>query len=144
MTTEIERAQLATWIDGEGYIGILRNHDKRYNKTYFNPRVAVYNTDPRAMDWLQARWGGVITSLRKGDTKSKEVFMWLLPAADIPATLTHILPYLVLKREQAQGLLDFYAGITERAVSPAEWERRSDLQLLLLSLNRRGPICATA
>lgn len=136
--TEIEWAQLATWIDGEGYIGILHNQHRQSEKVYFNPRVVVYNTDLRIMNWLQERWGGTVPRIRRENPRAKTGFMWLLPAALIPETLAHILPYLLLKREQAQGLLDFYAGIKERAIGTAEFERRSSLHKHLLSLNRRG------
>ena len=150
--TEIEWAQLAAWIDGEGNIGIRRNTHRRglHRSFQYFPRVTVYNSNRRLMDWLTPRFGGCVSISLQETSRHKKGYVWELGAAGLVPVLRRILPYLLLKNEQAALVIDFYEKAVwhkggnykdsrKRCVSPEELARRHALYEESLRLNHRGP-----
>lgn len=128
--------QLATWIDAEGCISIGFNSYKgtKNSNGIYNMEISVRNTDRRLMDWLISNFGG-----RYGSTDQKASWkvshLWRVTGrANRERILLGILPYLLLKREQAQLALDF--------IRIPKWERnverRKELMLACKKLNARG------
>ena len=133
-------------VDGEGTITICRSeydtvNKSRNNKVYhcigFHAKVSVKNTDERLMKWLQSRFGGEYykdeSSLKKHPTW-KPSFVWHHAAKDKEPFLLAILPYLILKREQALLALDFIRlGAKNRCP-----ETRQLMYEKILALNQSG------
>lgn len=93
-------AYAAAFIDGEGCIFISKR-----NQWVRNPVVTVTNTDRGIIEWLHATFHGGKTSfnLKTNGPKSKLVHRVTWGTIDSVYTfLSEILPYLRIKREQAE------------------------------------------
>jgi hypothetical protein len=127
---------LAGIIDGEGTISISRNGSTaNYPKVVLD--ITIVNTDERLMKWLITYFGGRYYMRNRQDSpKHKFSFFWRLTGkANKEKILLGILPYLVLKREQALlGLECLRLGFHER--NP---EARYELMLKCQALNKKGP-----
>src|ERR1019366_7280555 len=133
-------------VDGEGTITVCRSEydsvvKNRNNKVYhhigFHVKVSIKNTDERLMKWLQSRFGGEYytdeSSLKKNPTW-KPSFVWHHAAKDKEPFLLAILPYLIIKKEQAILALEFIRlGYNVRCP-----EKRQELYEKILALNQRG------
>lgn len=86
-------AYLAGIIDGEGTIYAIRRRR--------SVRVYVVNTDERLIRWLEREFGGLVYR-REPRHGWKAKFEWHVVSRDVSRILTLVLPYLVIKREQAE------------------------------------------
>ena len=152
--TEVEWAQLATWFDSDGFILISKERPQPSTgrrTTLYRPIVGVSNTNPLLMDWLEERFGGRTTVERPQSDKHKESLHWLahmgLRGDKLISLLESVLPYLLLKRRQAELAIEFYQGAVwknggspgERQTPPQELARREELHQAVKALNRNGP-----
>jgi hypothetical protein len=136
---------LAGILDGEGTITICRSeymnekmgkyrHGQRYLTVGFHVKVQVKNTDMRLMRWLKKRFGGEIypdKSIRPAH--HKDIFVWHHAAESKQEFLLAVLPYLIIKREQAIVALDFL-----RLGSSRNPEKRQEFYEKIVALNQRG------
>lgn len=149
--TDTDCAYLAGIIDGEGcisgYIGYFRNntpaHPKKRNDRVFVLYVSVVNTDRRMVDWVAARWHGSTHTRKPGSGGHKPVHSWMVQnSRGVRAVVEAALPYLVIKREQADLALQL-AAMTRNpgraGYSPAEVAARKGIYEQLRILNRKGP-----
>jgi hypothetical protein len=88
-----EWAYIAGMIDGEGTVAIYKGQ----------PRIQISQVDPRPIVWIHDRLGGSYRHWRH--RYSWGVYSWH-HVCDI---LEQVLPYLVLKQDRAQEVLDVYA-----------------------------------
>ena len=155
--TEIEWAQLAAFVDGEGHLAITCSRvNLRQTRTspWYHPRLLVYNSDVRLMHWLQETFGGAWRPYRKKPLKAyyKPSLVWELSGTKLLPILRRFRPYLLLKPEQADLVLSFYdhavwhkggnySDPAKRRVSEGELARRHALYEESLRLNHRGPPC---
>jgi len=112
----------------------------------FRPAIEVCNTNPALIMWLQTRWVGCLPKpkARNSTANSKPIYRWTLVGMDRIATfLRDVSPYLVLKRPQAEILLEFittkYAG---RPLTQAIVTKRLALVSEARRLNKRGTVVA--
>ncbi|KKM03674.1 hypothetical protein LCGC14_1772050 [marine sediment metagenome] len=149
--TEIEWAQLATWLNSDGSISIQKSRPKRLGLTpIYRSRVAVSNTNRNVMDWLQTRFGGAVyLALRRPG--HKPVLVWRCAAAERLALLKQALPYLIVKQDRASLAIRYeeamtWNGKSEKGRRPSaimpmvEQERREALYQQSLQLNRKGSV----
>ena len=139
----VKLAYLAGLIDGEGCIGIAATFDKRSSRSraYFG-RLYVSNTDIRLMAWLQEHCGGRVNAMpRKSQPTWKTGYKWELQGANAELVLRATLPYLVLKRRQAETLLELrelQAVLVTRTPSADQAARKEALKQRIHLLNRKG------
>jgi hypothetical protein len=145
-------AYMAGILDGEGCLGIYASHYKPgYFRTYkkrnseistrrvslrplYGCRIQVTNCDRRLMDWIVDRFGGTVHNNGRREGIAKTAWKWLLCGHKAQEKLLlGVLPYLVLKREQALILLEFIRMNGE--YDPAKRQVFVDR---LKILNRRG------
>jgi hypothetical protein len=105
MLTGTDKAYAAGLFDGEGSVLISR---PRPSKGY-TLMVSLAMREPTAVTWLQNHWPG---SLRPYARRSKSgepftVWYWRRSTSAAAAFLTDILPYLLVKRTQAQLAVEF-------------------------------------
>jgi len=136
--TPTELAYTAGMVDGEGHIGLAPTASS------FLPILVVTNTDERIIDWLVHRFGGSIHHHERDNGVHKARHNWRLHGKHATTLLEKLLPYLVLKHDQAQLAMSFYApGISfhhgARRLPEQELERRKHLHSSLKALNKRGP-----
>jgi hypothetical protein len=127
---------LAGLIDGEGCITIVRSSRSKTNgKTYYQNytlQVDIFNSSLVLMKWLVQYFGGVYYSRDRGQNW-KSANNWRPKGlANRKQLLLGILPYLVIKREQAITALAFL-DIQEE--NPSEREK---LYQKMLLLNQKG------
>lgn len=96
----IELAYLAGIIDGEGSIQLVKN-----NKGSYTTRITVSNTDLRLIHWLMYSLGGSYYEQKKHNKNYKPTYHWVLSSKHTHNILLKVLPYLKLKKEQANILI---------------------------------------
>jgi len=103
-----DKAYIAGLVDGEGCITIAKrkNGNKRGKPWYYQPTIAIGNTDRRLLDFLIPLYGGWITK-PKSKENNKQAYVWFISGKDRKIFLKDIIPYLKAKREQAEILLRF-------------------------------------
>jgi hypothetical protein len=129
---------LAMCIDCEGCITIGFNRWKGTPNSngIYNMEISVINTDRRLMDWLVSNFGGRYTSSEHKDHPEWKIrYQWRVTGRNNrEKVLLGIIPYLILKREQAKLALEFIRiPKYERNV-----EQRKELMLACKQLNTKG------
>lgn len=105
-------AYMAGIVDGEGCITI---HSTR---GYFGLEIYVVNTYKPLLDWVESLFGGA-TYLHKVKTSPR--WDWQIRGKDAQDLLITLLPYLIVKRNQAELAIAFPIlprsgpGLTEAA-----------------------------
>lgn len=131
---------LAVLFDAEGCIGLSKVHAT----TQYVPALTVFNTD---IEWLEA-WrdrlgrGTVYTRKNLNPERHDESGTWLTKKRpDAIYILKKVIPYLAVKKEQAQLLLAFYEGRPQKGTHLGEQElvRRELIYQRLRTLNKKGP-----
>jgi hypothetical protein len=102
MWNDTQLSYLAGIMDGEGtfYIG--------NTKSKFNSRMYVVNTDERLIHWLKNTFGGLTykrNSLKNPQWKTK--YEWIVEKAQIDPICRLIIPFLIIKKEQAELMVKF-------------------------------------
>lgn len=139
MNDKIKYGYLAGIIDGEGCLIISRSNRGSYMNYY--GRIHVKNTDTRLIKWLVDNFGGnVHTNIPADSAKHAVAYSWYFSgdAHDKEVLLLALLPYLIVKREQAKVLVEFFRMTGEK--NP---EKREQLYQRMTALNKRGPTVET-
>jgi len=113
MVTDTTLAYLAGILDGEGCFNIYRG-GKRPRIDYTG-RLYVVSTDRVLIDWLQEHFGG-FTYTREVRIEWKTKYEWILERSKSVEVCRAILPYLVIKKPQAELLILFQQSFTEMKV----------------------------
>jgi hypothetical protein len=143
---KIRFAQLAMALDCEGSIGIRRSVQKHYVKTglpiySYTASFRIHNTDIRLLEFMKEHFGGAIHKGHStwadnhGKTKWKTSSEWMhcLGSERGEKLILAVLPYLIIKKEQAKLALEFIR--IGRVPKPEERER---IWLQMKQLNVRG------
>jgi len=103
---KIELAYLAGFFDGEGCVTFLQIGTNR--KIY--PQISIGNTKKYVLDYIQNSLGGSISFCRSAFLNTtRDAPMWRWAVAGVRATeiLTYFLPYLRIKKDQAEIVIEF-------------------------------------
>lgn len=139
MSDKAKYGYLAGIIDGEGSLIVSRSNRGSYMNYY--GRIHVKNTDYRLIKWLLDHFGGNVHHHPPADlVKHKIAYSWYFSgdAHDKETLLLAVMPYLIVKKEQAKILVEFFRMSGE--VNPP---RREELYQQITKLNRRGPTVET-
>lgn len=120
--TAIDHAYAAGLFDGEGCVMIARARSgtaprgSTTKRIYHRLDLSVGQVDRRPLLWLQTRYGGRIDPVPKKRGIGEQLcWQWRLGPRAAEMFLRQVLPYLIVKREQAEVALTFRATIaTER------------------------------
>jgi hypothetical protein len=138
--TEAELAYFAGIIDGEGCISLCTSK-KNVNNRY-GTQVFIGNTDERLIQWIHSRFGGTLGFRKRLKPNQKDLWTVNFSGVTVEPILAAVLPYLVLKREQAALMLEFRKTVREvganTANSPAAIEQRAAIRDQMQVLNYRG------
>ena len=123
---------IAGFFDGEGCVNMARC------RTVIFPRVLIVNTDRRILNALRARFGGDINSIIHRQPIWKSSWSWRLSGTAAVDFLTDILPWLVIKRNQAITAMAWDGARPGRG---NRWDRESInfLTQEMKWLNQKGP-----
>ena|SRR5450755_2538267 len=98
-------AYLAALIDGEGCISANKQHAPKYHAS-----VRVVNTDRRMLEWIVETFQiGIVTVNRRhrSPTNWKWLYKWWVGGTiKLPYVLEGVMPFLVIKKEQAEIALE--------------------------------------
>jgi hypothetical protein len=100
----IDAAWAAGFLDGEGYIGVTRDNSVRDGKTYYKVAVSAGQIHKTPIELLQSMFGGRIVYQKN---KFKGCWHWRVFGENAYSALRIVLPYLVVKRQQAELVLQF-------------------------------------
>lgn len=106
----------AGFIDGEGCIRISHK-----------VRVSVLQVDPRPLIQLQVLFGGSIRINRHSTgPKRRRIYVWEIGSRQARTMLEQILPFLIVKKDQAELALehDKFGRAKRNSLNGAEGERR--------------------
>lgn len=138
---------LAAMFDGEGTFSIYQNsgnyhttvsgEKKQY--TFTNTRVSVYNSDLRLMEWLVKNFGGVYYTHRRAKAIHKTGYDWRPKGKkNTEEIILGILPYLVIKKEQANIVLQYLRLGSSQGSERNDVDARRLLMVECQKLNKRG------
>ena len=128
-------AALATLIDGEGCIGLIRDGN------HYGAHITIANTCQEWMKVWQERVGKGHLYITKTEWSKPAIHWKLTNRADIIHILKRISPYLFVKHEQAILLLSFFQNkVTTKVTHLGEVEllRRDEIYKRLSILNAKG------
>lgn len=98
--TDTELAYIAGIIDGEGSFAI--HHDPNPLRNAWYAKLLVGNTDPRVISWLYSKLEGTIAHPKPQQLHHKEKWTWALQNKRLRLFLPEVIPYLIIKSEQAR------------------------------------------
>jgi hypothetical protein len=154
MPTELQYVQLAAYIDGEGCILLndIGGGARRRHRSH-SLRVVVTNTSQELMQWLMLNFpGGKITKQWRPPSKPHwaDCWHWQVSSVKAEKLLAACLPYMVIKRVQAELALEFRATVHrgDYQISPELRAKRAELMDKVNSLrtlrgSRRLPSAQT-
>lgn len=138
---------IAGIIDGDGYIGIYQ--PRRYSNSFY-VKIVVAMTDPQVPNCLKVQFGGCLWKSKIRDNW-KETTSWSLNGKQVEPFLRSILPFLVVKKEQAKLALALRDHSNTRKryrkghqglipLPEADRKLREDMKNKMHQLNQRGVI----
>ena len=95
----------AGMVDGEGCIRLCKGWSKRDQKYRYVIRITVTQKDYRIPLWLIKNYGGNFYKHMMKPAMLK-VYRWTLSGQTAKPFIERILPYLILKKDQAELALD--------------------------------------
>ena len=127
LMTEIEKAYMAGFLDGEGCISI------RYDRGGTQLRLAITQTNIEQLDEISNVWGGRLY-ISPGKVKFSQL-SWCGQAA-LPI-LKAVLPYLKLKQKQAKLAIFYLEELCNNGcnLTSSQWSCRIEVYRLIKQLN---------
>ena len=143
--TEIEKAYIAGFFDGEGTIGIaaVTRRPNGITKNGYRLYIVIGQVDGDFLHWLKAKYKGYLL-LRPRRENHQPIWQWRLENRLARIFLTDIQPYLRLKAQQCALGLAFQQtkglrknrGVT--GFTPEEWAFEEEVYTKMRELNHKG------
>jgi len=116
---ELDEKYIAGFFDGEGCIYASQRVDKKgYNSSTLKIQIAQCNLE--VLELIQQKYGGsILEHKNKMKANWRQAWVWQVPAHKAVAFLESVLPYLVVKKEQAELALEFQ-GLVSSRLSPTK------------------------
>ena len=141
-------AYAAGIIDGEGCIGIeksTRGSDYRWRQNKRGYRMSVYvtvcNTNLELLEWLEQRFGGYIKEERHRHLGWKRAWAWRLCSIQAGNLLKLVIPYLIVKRRQAEIAIELQnTKIAGKPLSDEQDAYQISKYMAMRELNKKGGI----
>lgn len=110
-STKYDLAYFAGFIDGEGYIGI----NKQGRRNAYRLELRVGSTNLWILQLMKMRFGGWVYLTNNNWTKSKypnakDFWVWVIYSRQANELLKELLPYLKLKKAEAEIAIDYQAN----------------------------------
>ncbi|HEY5631631.1 MAG TPA: LAGLIDADG family homing endonuclease [Nitrososphaeraceae archaeon] len=138
--TEEDKSYIAGFIDGEGSIFI--SCTKRKSKWLdYSPMLCITNSNKEVLEWIKKMLDrGVITkSSTRKNIKWKTCYSYIKNGVGLLPILNLIIPYLKVKKKQAELLRQFILLRLEREWGSKFYSKEEiDIYTELKKLNKRG------
>ena len=130
--TEFDKAYVAGFFDGEGYISI--------EKKQLNLRVGIANTNKDIMEWIHINFGGQMQKVNAEKYKHKPCYLWRASSKQAENFLKYIYPFLKVKKLRAEIAFKLretfnYENFNNQKISPGIIQQRLDFRKQMLVLN---------
>ena len=140
-------AYLAGFLDGEGWVGLLEVKRGRYRRWLV--RMEFCNTNPHPLEMARETFGGMIRLQKQHAQHHSPLFKLVIADRQAIRAATLLLPWLRVKREQAELILALAATRLDgpgrfQGLDPSVIEQREHIKARLTVLNRRGQQVAPA
>ena len=139
-----ELAYIAGLLDADGCFYANSYLRKGRNCTSLTVRIQVTNTYLPVLEWVREIVGaGHISSYNDNNSSHKVVYAWILNGhSPIEQFLQGVLPYLIIKKEQAELMLAYVQGRIDKGSErrPSIDNEDQELITMIQSLNRRGVV----
>jgi hypothetical protein len=150
---KLTAAYVAGYLDGEGCFSIWykKRESIRKKGRIFECVIRVGCTDKPIIDWLQSSFGGSTSTMSKPGVgfHRSQAWQWALRSKPVMRDfIKHVLPYLRVKKREAQIMLEYLDTFKEENYISAggkgnrmkDWvfEKRTKLWQELSSLNKKG------
>ncbi|KAB2724159.1 hypothetical protein [Brucella anthropi] len=111
MSDAVNLAYLAGVIDSDGTIGIKRDtYNMRIvgdcSQPIYNERICVKQVERSAIDLLHHTFGGTFYTCSASVRRGKPLFVWQVTDKKAVSALCALLPFLRIKKSQAENCLD--------------------------------------
>lgn len=137
MTRRETLAYLAGLVDGEAYIGIKRNRPKNCVSLAYHERIQVRMVDESAIKFLTTTLGGKYYRERPRSDAGRPLYCWQVSDARAASILKQLLPYLKVKRRNAETVLLLRVSKTDpRALRRGSPARRTMSPVVLAERER--------
>jgi len=139
---QVDLAYYAGFFDGEGNVIAFREKDRRFFDGFrYRVRTQVSNNNPAPLKEIQACYGGrLFVRVNNGNRKPSWYLTFGHPTSQ--KFLSEILPYLRIKRKQAELALEFIKSVHRRGgnewiprLTRDEQTRREKLRNQIRALN---------
>jgi len=148
----MEREQQVIWaagfFDGEGCVLIYKAQDHRRPQDYHTLSLQVGQTTIAPLLLFRELWGGTISFSKAQQAKHADHYCWRVTSRLAVQPLKEMLPYLLVKRAQAELGLKFtqllQVSHNRRRLSHEELQTREAARQAMRELNARGPRLPTA
>lgn len=135
----------AGFMDGEGTITIKRYH--RNGRIVYQPYIsccqASTNGGEKAIQFLRDNFGGSISNYQQTGQRNA-TSLWAIVSTGALEFAEKLLPYLTIKKERAEILIDYYKNIEKgkggNKLSDEELKKRESYWLKMRVLNERGTL----
>src|SRR4051812_766639 len=142
----LELAYAAGVVDSDGYIGVHRSdYAQRVRgdagQAVYMPRVAVKQVTPQAIDLLHDLFGGPRSAGKPSGARGRPLRAWSTPSALAVGVCVALLPYLRIKRAQAENAIELgglNAGPNRRGWDLPDVDPSEPLVPLLEAARRAG------
>jgi len=118
-------AYFAGLLDGEGCIYIHSGQKGKHRGDFWQLRVTMVNTNPTPLVRAKALFGGTIVKTHKGGDYGniywRPTFTWCVVARVATRFLMQVLPFLIIKKQEAEEALAF-----KRIQDSSLYKRRSE------------------
>lgn len=146
---KLTKQYIAGFVDGEGYISILKLNRKSARRGIWYQaviKISQREKDAEVLRLIQEFYGGCMNKRREfTDNSCPSLTLDIKNRKDLQRMLTDLLPYVVVKKKQFELLIKFfsYAGIRSRKPEAKYLidnlkEKQSQLYKVARQLNKRG------
>jgi LAGLIDADG endonuclease len=139
--TEQEKAYIAGFIDGEGCITVCQRKSPTNPELFrFQVRLIVTNSNIDVLNWMAERTGvgRVISPTWKAYKANwKPIHRWEVWSMNAKAVLTEIMPYLQIKKDIAETIMNFPIVKGGYRIDKVYQSQLTSLEKIR-TLNRRG------
>jgi len=136
---------LAGFIDADGCISIGRHKAQKRKYPSYQPKLQVGSTSPEVLDLCRTTFGGNVWP----DTSkhgNKAFYQWVIYGQQMRKALLALMPFLKLKKRQAEIALELHRRIEEypkrigHALSADEAHEREKLHQRLRGISSQLPL----
>lgn len=118
--SETSKAYMAGLFDGEGMVAVRKRVDESTSgkKCYYTLRTQISNTNPDPLDMIYDIWGGGINKridIRGGNRRP--IYDWILTSSKAADFLTAVLPYLIIKKNEAILAIEFQSTLNYNRIT---------------------------